>query len=93
MQFCDNQTHAYNPATNKEIVLWKSYFHELKKHFESLAPMIYKGGSVKPLFGTFLLCFNFLDFLWHRTEFQKWIFLWKKFEACQDLNGHQISAA
>ena len=76
-----------------EIVLWKSYFHELKKHFESLAPMIYKGGSVKPIFGTFLLCFIFLDFLWHGTEFQKWIFLWKKFEACQDLNGHQISAA
>ena len=35
-----------------------------------------KGGSVKPFFGTFLLCFNFLDFLnfWisfsHGMEFQ-----------------------
>ena len=32
-----------------------------------------KGGSVKPFFGTFLLCFNFLhlsDALWHGMEFQ-----------------------
>ena len=51
-----------------------------------------KGGSVKPFFGTFLLCFNFLDFwifldfLFTRNGIPEWIFLWHKSEACQGLN-------
>ena len=58
-----------------------------------------KGGSVKPFFGTFLLCFNFLDFfdfldiLFTRNGILQWIFLWHKSEACQILNGHQKWAA
>ena len=41
-----------------------------------------KGGSVKPFFGTFLLCFNyfdflnFLDFLFTWNGIPEWIFLW-----------------
>ena len=42
-----------------------------------------KGGSVKPFFGTFLLCFNFLDFLFTRNGIPEWIFLLYKSEACQ----------
>ena len=58
-----------------------------------------KGGSVKPFFSTFLLCFNFLDFfdfldfLFTRNGIPKWIFLWHKSEACQGLNWHQRWAA
>ena len=58
-----------------------------------------KGGSVKPFFDTFLLCFNFLnlltflDFLFTRNGIPEWIFLWHKSEACQGLNGHQRWAA
>ena len=51
-----------------------------------------KGGSVKPFFGTFLLCFDFLDFLdflFTRNGIPKWVFLWHKSEACQGLNGYQ----
>ena len=54
-----------------------------------------KGGSVKPFFGTFLLCFNFLDFLnfldifFTRNGIPEWIFLWPKSEVFQGLNGHQ----
>ena len=51
---------------------------------------------MKPFFGTFLLRCNFFASFWcplTRKGFPKWIFLWHKSEACQDLKGHQRSGA
>ena len=88
----------------QRIFIWRTEFQNGFSFCMDVEPNqinIYspKGGSVKPYFGSFLLCFNFLDyfdfldFLFTRNGIPEWIFLLHKSEACQSLNGHQRWAA